>query len=172
MPYAMTQHLEASIALAARRPEAALESFAAAIEAFKRAGKAAESRLLDARAERALALAMTGDVAAARREIEGVLTQSGDAVKFEYTHMRGTIEHLSGRYAAALALQQKALEQIAEGPVADYARARVLMQLGLSQFKAGDAGARETLERALQLATKLGMHADPMQAEARAALGR
>ena len=48
---------------------------------------------------------------------------------------------------------------------------RVLIQLGLSQFEAGDAGARETLERALQLATKLGLHSDPLQAEARAALG-
>jgi tetratricopeptide (TPR) repeat protein len=173
MPYAMTQHLEASIALAARRPEAALESFAAAIEAFKRAGKAAESRLLDARAERALALAMTGDVAGASREIEAVIeTQPVDAVKFEYTHIRGTIEHVSGRYAHALALQRQALEQIPEGPTADYARARVLMQLGLSQLQAGDAGARETLERALQLATKLGLHPDPMQADARVGLGR
>src|SRR5688572_32393795 len=115
---------------------------------------------------------MTGDVAGARREIDAVVKQSGDAVKSEYTHIRGTIEHLAGQYAAALALQQKALEQIAEGPVADYARARVLMQLGLSQSKAGDAGARETLERALQLATRLGLHPDPMQADARAALGR
>ena len=45
------------------------------------------------------------------------------------------------------------------------------MQLGLSQLKAGEAGARETLEQGLQLATKLGLHADPVQAEARAALG-
>ena len=101
-----------------------------------------------------------------------MLKQSGEAVKFEYTHIRGTIEHLSGQYIAALALQQKALEQIAEGPAADYARVRVLIQLGLSQSETRDAGARATLERALQLATKLGLHPDPMQAEARAALGR
>ena len=115
---------------------------------------------------------MTGDVAGARREIDAVVKQSGDAVKSEYTHIRGTIEHLSGRYAEALALQQTALEQITEGPAAEYARARVLIQLGLSQLKAGDAGARDTLERALQLATKLGLHPDPLQADARAALGR
>jgi hypothetical protein len=93
----------------------------------------AEGRLLDAQAERALALAMTGDVAGARREIDAVVKQSGDAVKSEYTLIRGTIEHLAGQYAAALALQQKALEQIA---------------------------------------TRLGLHPDPMQADARAALGR
>jgi len=173
MPYAMTQHLEASIALAARRPKAALESFAAAIDAFKRAGKAAESRLLDAQAERALALAMTGDLTGARREIDAVIeTQPVDAVKFEYTHIRGTIEHLSGRYAPAVALQREALEKIPEGPTADYARARVLLQLGLSQLDAGDAGARETLERALQLATKLRLHPDPLQADARVGLRR
>jgi hypothetical protein len=60
----------------------------------------------------------------------------------------------------------------AEGPVADYARARVLVQLGLSQLEVGDAGASETLQRVLQLATNLGLHPDPMQADARAALER
>ncbi len=173
MPYAMTQHLEASIALAAGRPKAALESFAAAIEAFKRAGKAAESRLLDAQAERALALAMTGDPTGARREIDAVIeTQPLGAVKFEYMHISGTIEHLSGRYAHAVALLGEALEKIPEGPTADYARARVLIQLGLSQLDAGDAGARETLERALQLAAKLRLHPDQLQADARVRLGR
>jgi hypothetical protein len=37
----------------------------------------AEGRLLDAQAERALALAMTGDVAGARREIDAVVKDRG-----------------------------------------------------------------------------------------------
>jgi hypothetical protein len=44
--------------------------------------------LLDAQAERALALAMTGDLAAAHREIDAVIeAQPADAVKFEYTQL-------------------------------------------------------------------------------------
>jgi hypothetical protein len=43
MPYAMTQHLEASIALAARRPKAALESFAAVIDKRWRKSRTADT---------------------------------------------------------------------------------------------------------------------------------
>jgi eukaryotic-like serine/threonine-protein kinase len=173
MPYAATQHIEASIALAARRPQAAVQSFTAAMEAFRRAGKGAEGRLLDARAEYALALAMTGDLTGARREIDGVVaTQSVNGAKSAYTHISGAIEHRAGRYAQALALQQQAMQQITEGPAADYERVGVLVQLGLSQVEVGEAAAGETLQRALELAAKLGLHPDPVQADARAALER
>jgi hypothetical protein len=112
---------------------------------------------------------MTGDVAGARREIDAVVKQSGDAVKSEYTHIRGRSNIWPGStpQRSHSSRRRWSRSRRVQPPTT-----RVLMQLGLSQFKAGDAGTRETLERALQLATKLGLHADPMQAEASAALGR
>ena len=173
MPYAITQQLEGAILLAARKPREALERFDAVAEVFARAGKGAESRLLDTQAERALALAMTGDLTGAHKQIDAVMaTQPGEDVKPEYAYVNGTIEYLSGRYEAAIALQQQGLRDLADGPMADYTRTRMLAQLGLAQMAAGQSGAGETLEQALQLATKLGLHPDPVQADAQLALGR
>jgi len=172
--YAITQHLGASIELAARRPQASLQDFDAAIAVYARAGKSAEGRMRDAQAERALALAMIGDVTGARREFDTLLTAlPEDSGKAEYTHIRATIEHLAKRYAAAIALQEQALSQIKEGPTADHARARFLTQSGLSRVESGDIDvAEKDLKRSLDFAKSLGLQPDPLQADARVALAR
>jgi serine/threonine-protein kinase len=174
MVYAITQDLGASIELAARRPQTAILEFDAALATFSRAGKGAEGRAGDGKAERALALAMTGDPTAARREFDALLAAQPDySSKPEFTHIRGTIEHLAGRYAEAIALQQQALSQIKESPTADHTRARFLAQLGLSRVESGDIDAAATeLQRALDLSKSLGLHPDPLQADVRVGLAR
>jgi len=174
MVYAITQDLGASIELAARRPQQAIQDFDAALAAFALAGKGAEGRTGDGKAERALALAMTGDPIAARREFDALLaTQPDYSSKAEFTHIRGTIEHLAGRYPDAIALQQQALSQIKESPTADHTRARFLAQSGLSRVESGDFAAAEAeLQRALELSKSLGLHPDPLQADARVGLAR
>lgn len=172
--YAITQHLGASIELAARKPQAALQDFDAAIAVYVRAGKGMEGRMRDAQAERALALAMMGDTAGARRVLDELLAaQPDDKERAEYTHIRGTIEHLAKRYPEAVALQEQALSQIKEGPTADHARARFLALSGLSRLEAGDVDAAETdLQRALDLASTLRLQPDPLRAEAQVGLAR
>jgi len=174
MVYAITQDLGASIELAARRPQQAIQDFDAALAAFALAGKGAEGRTGDGKAERALALAMTGDPIAARREFDALLAAQPDySSKAEFTHIRGTIEHLAGRYPDAIALQQQALSQIKESPTADHTRARFLAQSGLSRVESGDFAAAEAeLQRALELSKSLGLHPDPLQADARVGLAR
>jgi tetratricopeptide (TPR) repeat protein len=174
MVYAITQDLGASIELAARRPQQAIQDFDAALATFALAGKGAEGRTGDGKAGRALALAMTGDPIAARREFDALLaTQPDYSSKAEFTHIRGTIEHLAGRYPDAIALQQQALSQIKESPTADHTRARFLAQSGLSRVESGDFAAAEAeLQRALELSKSLGLHPDPLQADARVALAR
>ncbi len=174
LTYTITQHLGAALKLAARKPQAALEDFNVATVAYVRAGEAAAVRLRDARAERALALAMTGDVTGARRELDALIAaQPADSAKAEYTYIRGAIEHLAGRYTEAVALQQQALSQIKEGPTAEHARTKYLVQSGLSRVASGDVDAAEKdLQRALELAKTLGLQLDPMQADARVGLAR
>jgi tetratricopeptide (TPR) repeat protein len=117
---------------------------------------------------------MTGDPIAARREFDALLaTQPDYSSKAEFTHIRGTIEHLAGRYPDAIALQQQALSQIKESPTADHTRARFLAQSGLSRVESGDFAAAEAeLQRALELSKSLGLHPDPLQADARVGLAR
>ena len=172
--YAITQHLGGSIELAARRPQAALQDLDAAIAVYRNAGQGVEARLRDAQAERALALAMTGDIPGARREFHTLLAvRSDDARRAEYTHIRGIIEHIAARYADAVALQEEALGQIKDGPTADHARARFILQSGLSRQMSGDIDAAEAeLKRALELAKTLGLQADPLQADAQVGLAR
>jgi tetratricopeptide (TPR) repeat protein len=172
--YAITQHLGASIGLAARQPQAALKEFDAAIAVYTRAGKGMEGRLRDAQAERALALAMMGDPTGARRVLDELLAaQPDDKARAEYTHIRGTIEHIAKRYPEAVALQEQALRQIKEGPTADHARARFLALSGLSRLEAGDIDAAETdLKRALDLASSLRLQPDPLRADAQVGLAR
>lgn len=174
MTYAITQALGGSIELAARKPQDALREFDAALAVFTKAGKSAEGRKGDVQAERSLALAMAGDVTGARRELDALIAaRPDDAGKVEYTHIRGIIEHLAGRYTEAIALQQRALSGIKEGPTADYVRARFLTQLGLSRVEAGDIDMAEAdLKRALDLTKTLGLHPDPLQADARVGLAR
>jgi serine/threonine-protein kinase len=172
--YGISQDLGASIELAARRPQQALQDFDAALATFARAGKGAEGRIGDAKAERALALAMTGDLTGARREFDALLASQPEySSKAEFTHLRGVIEHVAGRYADAIALQQQALTQIKESPTADHTRARLLAHSGLSRVESGDLDAAVAeLQRALDLSKSLGLHPDPLQADARVGLAR
>ena len=119
------------------------ESFATLDEAYQartRAFGAADRMTLEMRVRRALALAHTGELTEARREVQVVLEEAGwGGAIAVYTPLRasGRIERLDGNFADALDIQERALELAGETP-GSLRRAFTLLEIGMLRVELGD----------------------------------
>jgi eukaryotic-like serine/threonine-protein kinase len=163
MPYAQTEQLQGALYLAARDPQRAIESLERAAKTFEGAGPAGKEKLFDVQAERAVALALSGRIAEAEKILAGL---AADPKRFQFTHFRGIVKHCARKYREAVELHAQALQQIPESPTAGFDRSRVLSHLGLAALEAGNlSDAEMQLRQSMQLATELGLHDDPLQAD-------
>jgi len=129
---------------------------------------------LELRLRRALALAHTGAVAEARREVQVVMEEAERSnVVDVYTPLRfrGRIERLEGNFAAALDLQERALERIVDSP-GSFRLALTFLEIGMLKV---ELGSHEDAITALEEAgRRLGEdgRVDPDDSEVLIGLGR
>jgi len=174
-PFAAARFRRGVARLAVRRPDLALPDLTLAADSQQALLGRTHERTLAARTERALALALLGRLGEAEAEVAAALARprAGDAPLDRARHVQGLVFRLAGDPAAALRLQQAALASVREGPAADWARMRVLAEVGLDQAELGAfAEAAATLEEALRLFERCQRGLTPEHADALVGLGR
>jgi tetratricopeptide (TPR) repeat protein len=160
--------------MAARKWSESLPAFDDAYQSASRAFGPSDKLTLEMRVRRALALAHTGAVAEARREVQAVMEEAVRSnVIPVYTPLRfsGRIERLEGNFAGALDIQQRALELTAKSP--GFARrALTLLEIGMLRVETGSyAQAIHALEEAGERFSEDG-RMDPDDGEVLVGLGR
>jgi len=160
--------------MAARRISESLATFEDAYDAATRTYGPSDRMTLELRLRRALALAHTGAVAEARREVQVVMEEAERSnVVDVYTPLRfrGRIERLEGNFAAALDLQERALERIVDSP-GSFRLALTFLEIGMLKV---ELGSHEDAITALEEAgRRLGEdgRVDPDDSEVLIGLGR
>ncbi|MDH4049307.1 MAG: serine/threonine protein kinase [Gammaproteobacteria bacterium] len=101
--------------------------------------------------------------------IDGTLTSN--AIVNLY-HVQGIVERLAGNAAQSVQLQRASLEALEDGPKTRWARARILGELGLALFHAGEAEkAEQSLALSLAEFADLQSQVTPQTAELHQAFG-
>jgi serine/threonine-protein kinase len=162
--------------LAARRGREAADELEAASEILRGAIGAEHDTTVAVRANRALALAFAGasrEAMAALEAIRASRPDVTDSVLLSPAHALGVARRLTGNVTGGLELQLAALEALAPGPKAPFARMRILAEIGAAQAGLGRFDDSEkTLGEALALFEKWQTSMSPYHADALLALGR
>jgi serine/threonine-protein kinase len=160
--------------LAARRPEAALPDLDEAVLTLRRTLPVGHATTRLVEATRALALARIGRYREARELLEPLVAapSPADQPVAIASYVMGIVERMSGRSAAALENEERALKFMA-GDNAEVRRMRVLTEIGLAQLDLGRREeARAALGQALQLSERHQTNTSPDRADIRAGLAR
>jgi serine/threonine-protein kinase len=163
------------VALAtARRVAESLPAFEDTYQSRSRAFGPSDRMTLEMRLRRARALAHSGTVDEARREVQAVLEEARRSKAIAiYTPLRfsGLIERAAGNFGAALELQEQALELAGDDP-SSFRRALTLLEIGMLRVEMGNYDkAIAPLEEAGERFSEDG-RMDPDDAEVLVGLGR
>jgi eukaryotic-like serine/threonine-protein kinase len=161
--------------LAARRAGPAIEAATGALGILAKVQEPDHERVLLARAQAALALALGGRAEEAGEVLVPAVVAPGpgpgafDQVRYA----RGVVLRGAGRLAEALRSQEEALASIGGDPRAGWHRMRVLAEVGLDRLELGAAAeAAAALEEALALSHRLQRRTAPERADLLVGLGR
>ena len=160
--------------VAAHRMRESLLPFDDAYEAAVKTLGPSDRVTVDSRGRRALALAHNGSLALARSEVQAVRDEANRSkVVSVYFALRtsGQVERQAGEYAAALELQERALQQIEGAQIAR--RGFTLLEIGLLKLELRRyAEAIDALEQAGRLLAQLDDVVEPDDIEVLIGLGR
>ena len=175
--YAATAASRGAVLTALRRTPAALELLDDATATLDKLLGPAHEVTLTARTYKALALANSGQLAAAQAEMAAVTPHAGAGVASHVgaraAVVEATIARLRGEPAAAAARLQPVVEAPPGLPKFERERMRAWAELGLSELARGEpTRAANALERALERFEKLESQVTPARTEALLALRR